>query len=191
MELLRAGRRRALGLAGVAATAIVMTVSACGGGGGETTTGAASAVQWADGVCSAVTDWKNTVLDVGTSLKGKPLTSSSLNDAGDQIRDATKTLADTVKGLGTPDTGAGAETRKSIDKLATQLDSGAKAIEDAIAGASGVSGVLTATSTVSSTLVTMGSEVSATATELQQLDVQGELGKAFDDAASCKALRNG
>jgi hypothetical protein len=191
MELLRAGRRRALGLAGMAATAIVLTVSACGGGGGETTTGAASAVQWAGGVCSAVTDWKNTVLDVGTSLKGKPLTSSSLHDAGDQIRDATTTLADTVKGLGTPDTGAGAEARKSIDKLATQLDSGAKAIQDAISGASGVSGVLTATSTVSSTLVTMGSEVSATATELQQLDVQGELGKAFDEADSCKALRNG
>jgi ABC-type transporter Mla subunit MlaD len=147
-------------------------------------------VQWADGVCSAVTDWKNTVLDVGTSLKGKPLTSSSLSDAGDQIRDATTTLAQTVKGLGAPDTTAGAAAQKSIDKLAKQLDSGAKAIEDAIAGASGVSGVLTATSTISSTLVTMGSEVSDTATELQQLDVKGELGKAFDEADSCKALRS-
>ena len=61
-------------------------------------------------------------------------------------------------------------------------------IEDAVDGASGVSGILDAVSVVSSTLVKMGSKVSSTITSFQDLDAKGELESAFKQADSCTEL---
>ncbi len=57
--------------------------------------------------------------------------------------------------------------------------------------ASGISGAITAGSIASTTLVTMGQQVSATFGDLQKLDAKGELEKAFSSSASCKQLTSG
>ena len=54
--------------------------------------------------------------------------------------------------------------------------------------ASGVSGVLSAVSSTSTTLQKMGQQVSATFSQLQSLDAKGELETAFSNSASCKQL---
>ena len=61
-------------------------------------------------------------------------------------------------------------------------------IQDALDGVSGVSGILTAVSVVSSTLVKMGNQVSSTITSFQDLDAKGELESAFKQADSCTEL---
>ena len=73
--------------------------------------------------------------------------------------------------LGAPDTDAGEEAKSAVDGLAAELEANMKTIEDALEGASGVSGILEAVSTITSTLSTMGSEVKAAIT-IEDLDAR-------------------
>ena len=61
-------------------------------------------------------------------------------------------------------------------------------IQDAVANASGASGLLSAVSTISTTLKTAGQQVSSTIEGFQSLDAKGELETAFKAAPSCKDL---
>jgi hypothetical protein len=54
--------------------------------------------------------------------------------------------------------------------------------------ASGVSGVISAATTVTTTLETMGNQVSSTVTSLKQLDAQGEIETAFQQSSACQQL---
>ena len=58
-------------------------------------------------------------------------------------------------------------------------------IENAVKGASGISGVLTAVSSATVTLATMGTEVKTTVADLQGLDAKGELKSAFANSSAC------
>jgi phage-related protein len=178
-------------LAGLVSAA-VFVAAGCGGGGSSgtsaTVTGAPSGAQaWANSVCQAVTSWNSAITSAGASLRDNP-TEEGLKSAADQIRSATKTLSDDLKGLGAPDTESGQEAKAATDELATELDQGLNKITSAVDEASGVSGALTAVSTVSSTLVTMGDQVSSTVQRLEQIDAQGELGDAFARSAACNGL---
>src|SRR5690348_4675117 len=68
------GRSRLLG--GAAVVLLVLSAAACGGGGGDTTTstasGGASAVQWANSVCSSFTTWKTSLESVKTEVTAQP-----------------------------------------------------------------------------------------------------------------------
>ena len=111
-----------------------------------------------------------------------------MNQAASDAKDATQTLAKSLKKLGKPDTQAGQQAQDDMNQLSDQLNASAKTIDDATKNASGAAGVLTAVSTVSATLVTMGKDVSTAVTNLQKLDPKGELETAFKQASSCKTL---
>ena len=55
-------------------------------------------------------------------------------------------------------------------------------------GVSGASGVLAAVTEVSAILTTMGSQLSAAFAGLDQIDAQGELETAFEEADECNEL---
>ena len=172
-----------------AGAAVIVAVAAlvaagCGGSSNDTT----PSDTWASGVCSAISTWKTSLTSIETTVKSGGVTKDSLNAGVTQATDATKTLADSLKKLGKPDTQSGQQAKVDIDQLSTELNANVKTIQDAISNASGVSGVLTAVSTASSTLVTMGNEVSTTLTNLQKLDPKGEIEQAFKQSASCKSL---
>ena len=62
-------------------------------------------------------------------------------------------------------------------------------ITDAIDNASGASGLVTAGSTIATSLTEMGSQVSTTAfQQLENIDAGGELQSAFEQADSCAGL---
>jgi hypothetical protein len=173
-------------------SAVVFAVAGCGGGGSNgtsaTVTAAPSSAQaWANSVCQAVTSWNSAITSAGVSLKDNP-TEEGLKSAADQIQSATKTLSDDLKGLGAPDTKSGQEAKAATDGLATELGQGLDQITSAVDQASGLSGALTAISTVSGTLVSMGDQVSSTVQRLEQIDAQGELGDAFARSEACNGL---
>jgi hypothetical protein len=173
-------------------SAAMFVAAGCGGGGSSgtsaTVTGAPSGAQaWASGVCQAVTSWNGAIKSAGASLKDNP-TEEGLKSAADQIRSATTTLSDDLKGLGAPETENGQEAKAATDELATELKQGQDKITSAVDEASGVSGALTAVSTVSSTLVSMGDQVSSTVQRLEQMDAQGELGSAFTQSEACNGV---
>ena len=176
-----------LGAAAVAALAL--GASACGSGETTSTAGSSASVQWASGVCSAFTDWKTSLEETRTSLKGSELSESALRQAGRDVRDATTTLKRSLKQLGKPDTEASDAAKSSLDQLSTQLSDGMDMIQKAARGRNaGVSGALGAASTVSGTLSTMADELSSTVAELRQLDAKGDLGQAFHEASACAPL---
>src|SRR5436190_10405888 len=101
------------------AAVLVLAVTACGGGkGGDstTTTGASTTVQWASGVCTAFTTWKTSVKSSLKDIEPSVHPSSSdVQNAGSEIRDATETLQQSLKDLGKPNTTSGAAAKQNLD----------------------------------------------------------------------------
>ncbi len=176
------GRR---GAALLPVLAAVVLAAGCGGSKKPDTT-----TEWANGLCTAVTTWKSSVTAAAEPLKNGNLSKSSIQNAGNELQDATNTFVSTVKKLGKPDTQAGAQAQQSANQLSDEIHAGTQKISAAAKGVSGVSDALSAVSVATSTLATMSSEISSTFTTLQGLDPKGELKTAFDQADACKTLRS-
>jgi hypothetical protein len=149
-----------------------------------------STVDWANGVCTAITTWTGSLSATASTLEQSSLDRHSLESAAGDVRDATRTLADDLRALGKPDTQAGQAAQQSLDDLSAQADANVETIRNAVDGASGVGGALGAVSTVGSTLATMGRQVRAAYAQLSRLDPGGELRSAFRQADACAALRS-
>jgi hypothetical protein len=173
-------------LAFVSVLAAVLLAAGCGKS--STTTSTTSTTDWANSLCTAITTWKASVTSAVDSVKSGNISKSSLQTAAKQVETSTQTFADTVKGLGKPDTQAGDQAKKSLDQLSTQIDDGLKQIDDAVSGATSVSGIISAAPVVLNTLKSMGSDVTTTYNQLQSLDASGELTDAFNQASACKTL---
>jgi hypothetical protein len=173
-------------LAAALASLLLLAVLAagCGGGGGGNET--MSAQDWADGVCSAVNTWTDSVRSAAQSVSGGNLSENSLTQASSDLNDSTAQLTDDLSGLGKPDLSSGDKAKESVDELSSNIQQGVDKIDSAIKDAKSGGGLVTALSTVTSTISTMGSQVQTTFGELEQLG--GELESAFKDASSCKSL---
>ena len=176
------------GIRAVAALLVALAALAAAGCGGSSSSSATPTDTWASGVCTAVSTWKTSLTDIASTVKSGGVSQDSLNSAATQAKDATSTLADSLKKLGKPDTQAGQQAKDDVDQLSSELSKNVQTIQDAISNASGAAGLLTAVSTASATLVTMGNEVSTTLTDLQKLDPKGEIQQAFKQSSSCKSL---
>ena len=162
-----------------------LAAAGCGGSSSSSTTPTDT---WASGVCTAISTWKTSLTSIESTVKSGGVSKDSLNAGVTQATDATKTLADSLKKLGKPNTQAGQQAKDDVDQLSSELTKNAQTIQDAITNASGAAGLVTAISTASSTLVTMGNEVSTTIGDLQKLDPKGEIQQAFKQSSSCKSL---
>ena len=171
----------------VVALLAVFLASGCGGDGG----GESSATEWADDVCSAITTWKDSVTSTADSLRGGNLSEDAVKGAVDDLKSATSDFVDDVRGLGKPDTEAGEQAKESLDQLADDADENLSTIESAVDDASGVSGLVQAVTAIGTALSTMGTQISSTFSELEQLDAGGELESAFKEADSCQELESG
>src|SRR5689334_20816515 len=97
----------------VAAAALAVPDSLARGGG----SGTSSTTAWADDLCTAVTSWTGALGDSLDSLKGN-LSRPALRSAADDAHGATETFVDELRGLGPPDTAAGAEAQDVVDAFA-------------------------------------------------------------------------
>jgi hypothetical protein len=173
------------GAAVLLALATVVLAAGCGGSKKPDTT-----TEWANGLCTAVTTWKTSVTAAADPLKSGNLSKSTIQNAGNEVQDATNTFVSTVKKLGKPDTEAGTQAQQSVNQLSDEIHDGTQKISAAAKGVSGVSDALGAISVATSTLAAMSTEISTTFTTLQGLDPKGELQTAFNQADACKSLRS-
>jgi hypothetical protein len=174
----------------VAVVALATLAAGCGGKSSSsqsTSAASTSAADWANGLCSAVSTWSTSVQTTTTSLKGN-VTEDSLKSASAGVTKATDEFVNDLKGLGTPDTDSGKKAKETLDTLAGQLKTNVQTIDKAVNEVSGTNGALKAVSTVSSTLVTVGDQVTTAFTSIQQLDTKGELDQAFRSSEECKKL---
>jgi hypothetical protein len=101
---------------------------------------------------------------------------------------ATETLESDLQDLGKPDTQAGPQAKDLLDQLSSDLKTNTDSIKTAVDGVSDSSDVLGAVGTVSTALATMQNQISATYTDLKQLDAQGELQTAIQQSSACQQL---
>ena len=173
-------------LASGAALVAVLALVAAGCGDSEPEVSAST--QWAGDLCTAVDTWKSSISTIASTLADDP-TRDGLESASTDAQDATETLIDTVRGLGSPGTESGDQAKSTVDSLADSLQSDVDTIQKALEDVSGVEGLLTAVSTVSSAVANMTSELSSSLDELTGLeDVDNELKQSFSEAESCNGV---
>lgn len=163
---------------------VPLLATACGSSKSQST----SAADWADGVCSAISTWGNSLRSAGDSLASGAISKDSLQSAADDVASATQTLESDLKDLGKPNTQAGQPAKETIGQFSSELRTDTDSINKAVDDASGASGIFSAVSTISTTLMTMGKQVTSTLKTLEQLDAKGELQTAFQQSSSCKQL---
>jgi hypothetical protein len=167
-----------------AVTTAPATTSSSGGG-------TVSASQWANGFCSAVSDWGLSIRSTGRALQGNP-SKSALQGAVSQIKSANQKLVTDLQALGTPQITGGSQVKSSIDELATTLKTHADAISAAMAGVSNPQQLRGAAQALSSNLIAMGSAFKSSLNQLKSVDRQnkGSFKKTFDQAPACQKLKS-
>jgi ABC-type transporter Mla subunit MlaD len=163
-------------------------VSLAAGCGGDE--GGSSATEWADDLCSATTTWNESIRSALDSVTAGNLSEEQLRSAADDFESATNDFVDDLRGLGPPETESGEQAQESLDQLAGEIEEGAETIRNAVDEASGVSGIVEAGTTVSTTLATIGQQLTSTFAELEDLDPGGELETAFNEAEACNELES-
>ena len=171
---------RHLGLLAVALMlALTPAVAGCGGDEENATE------QWAGEVCSQLSTWVTGVEEAITPLTENPLSldKTAVQMATEDVKGATDELVDSLADLGRPQTEAGAQAKRELDQLGTQLQQQVDEVEQA-AGSGSLSLV-----TVTSALATASSAVRSTYESIKLLDSGGELRDAFENAESCDSFR--
>lgn len=142
-----------------------------------------STTAWANGLCSAVTTFRDSVQSTANSFSDN-VSQAGFKDAEQQVKDATDTFTTEVKKLGKPKTDAGDQAKETVDTLAAQLRTDLETVENA----SG-SGLVQTLSVVTTALTTAQTQVKTAFDQLKTLDAQGELSDAFKQASACDSLR--
>jgi hypothetical protein len=174
--------------AGLAAAAVLAAAGAGCGGSGSTSTQSSATAEWADGLCTAVTSYKSSLTAIGTTLKSAGASKPSLQQAATHAKAATQSFVDSLQGLGKPGTESGGKASSTLQTLSAQLKDDAGTIQDATGSDTGV---VSAVSVVSTTLVTAKGQVKTALDELQSLAPKDELQQAFSQAPSCSSLSLG
>lgn len=174
---------RMLAAALVAGTALL--AAACGG---NDESQVSASTQWANDLCTAVNTWRSDIASTAETLTSNP-SRAGFEQAADDAQNTTETLVNAVKGLGAPDTKAGEQARATIDTLATELSTDVETIQNAVEDVSGVQGLLTAATTVSTTVAKISDQLSSSVDDIAALrQVDDQLKQSLADATSCDGL---
>lgn len=163
--------------------ALVLAAVAAGCGGDDE----ASAADWAGDVCSAFSDWTNSLESAAEPLRSGDISEDSIDDAVSDLADATEQFVDDIRGLGPPDTDAGEEAQEELDGLADDLSEGVDDIRETVDNAS-ASGAAAALAEIGNTLTRMASEAQSAFSRIEGLEAADELESAFRDAPECEEL---
>ena len=139
-----------------------------------------SATQWANGVCSAVQTFGDSVKSTLTGLKG----ASSLDDA-------TQQLESSLNDLGKPPTSDGTKAQNAVQSLSKELKNDVSDVEDLLSPPPSTPQEIASTfSQIGSEVQHAVDQVQSTATTLKGLKPNGALKKAFQNSSSCQKLKS-
>jgi hypothetical protein len=157
----------------------------------STSTKTTSPTAWANGLCSSVQTWLDSVNSTVKGLKGAGSLDAATTQAKTGVQTATDTLQSSVDALGTPSTGDGPKARNAIDDLVTQLQNLSTSIQQTLSdpGSTPVE-VAGSLAQVGSDIGKAADAVKNTGTTLKGLKPNGQLKKAFQKSASCQKLKN-
>jgi hypothetical protein len=167
--------------------AVVVLVGVAPAGAASST----SAKQWANGVCSAVQTFADSVQSTLSGLKGSTSLDAASQDLESGLDDATQQLEDSLKKLGKPPTSDGAKAQSAVQSLSKELKTDVSDIEDLLSPPPSTPQEIAATfSAVGSEVQHAVGQVQSTATTLKGLKPNGTLQKAFENSSQCQQLKN-
>lgn len=166
---------------------LALLAAGCGGDDGSSSQTAPD--EWADGFCAAVATYSDDLTAIAEPLTDvSSLTEDNLQQAAGDAQNATETLAEDVRSLGTPDTTSGDKVDGAVEALATEIETGAQEIEAAVADVSSDADVPAALGNVTTTIHDLVREVGIALQAIGEADTSGELETAFEDTESCVDL---
>lgn len=173
----------------LAASLLSLALLAAGCGGDDDSSSRTASDEWADGFCSALKTYTDDLAAIAEPLTDvSSLTEDSIQEAAGDAQDATETLAEDMRGLGTPDTTSGDQVDGAVEALATELETGAQELEAAVADVSSAADVPAALGTVTNTLSELSRDVGRALQSIEDADPSGELTTAFENSESCGEL---
>ncbi len=173
-------------IVGIVVLAIAGVAAGCGG---DSESEADPTAAWADGFCSAVTDWTNELQTITSEFSDTSnLSQDGLESAATDLRDATDTLVADLKDLGAPETDSGQEIQSSLDSLSTTLETETSSIEDTAQGVSGIADLPSAITEITASLSALGTAFSQTLQTIEDADAGGELQTALEDSPECAEI---
>lgn len=165
----------------VASLALVAT-----GCGGDDEASADPTAEWAQGFCTAITTWTDSITGATDELRSlSSLNRDSFEQASEDIRAATSDFGDDLRALGSPETESGEEAKQAIDDFATTLDEDSADIEAAVQDVSGITGIPGAVQDITASLSSMNAAFSTMLSAIRTGDAQDELQTAFENADAC------
>jgi hypothetical protein len=182
--------RRVAARAAVLLASTLLLVAAAGCGSDKTSSESAQA-SWADGLCSSLTTWRDSVKSAGAQVTEGQFSEAKLTSAASQISAATTKLGDDVRALGKPPTPVSKEARATAMQLADDLKNNAEHIKTAVAGVSSASEALAAAPAVGAALSAMADDISSAGDNLRGLEKEDDAWKqAFEGSEACQSLGN-
>ena len=176
----------------IASTVAALALVAAGcGGSDETTTSAetTATAEWADGFCTAITTWTDSIKSVTEQFTDlSSFSQDGLEAAANDVQDATNTLVDDLQGLGAPDTESGQAVKDSLDELTSTVESEVATIEETAQGVSGITGIPGAASSIQTSLTAMSTALNSTLQTVESADAKGEIQTALEDSPACADL---
>jgi hypothetical protein len=168
--------------------ALALVVAGCGGSSDESSS-ASPTDEWASGFCTAITSWTDSIQSVTEQFTDpSSLSKDGLESAANDVKSSTSTLVDDLKGLGAPDTESGQDVKNSVDELSSTLEGEVATIDEAVQGASGLTGLPSAFATITTSLTAMGTAFSTTLQTVRSADAKGELQTALEDSPDCASI---
>jgi len=166
-----------------------LALLAAGCGGSDESTSASPTDEWADGFCTAITTWTDSLTSVTDQFNSpSSLSTSALEDAANDVKSSTQTLVDDLKALGAPDTESGQAVKDSLDSLSSTLDAEATKIQSEAEGVSGLTGLPGAITSITTSLSAMATAFGSALEAIQNLDAKGELQTALEDSSACASI---
>jgi methyl-accepting chemotaxis protein len=171
----------------LAATVVVALALVAAGCGGEDEPETASTAVWAEGFCTAVTDWTDEIERIAGDAASS-LSEESLREAADGVSTATDTFVEELQDLGAPDTESGQEIEDATQELTDAVEAEKADVEEAVEGASDTTEIAAALAVVGSSLQTLATALQSTLQAIEDADVSGELQTALEDSPACENL---
>jgi hypothetical protein len=176
-------------LLGVGLVLVLLAVAAGCGGGSDDSGDSEAAAEWADSVCTALSDWTAELRQIGEDIAANPssISRETIEQAASEATAATDALVESLRAAGAPDTESGEEAQQLVGDLATTLEEQLDNAKQAVEGASGVTGILNAIGQVSTAFTAAVDSIPTTVQQLRELD-GGELEQAIRNSESCDSL---
>jgi uncharacterized phage infection (PIP) family protein YhgE len=168
----------------VASLALVST-----GCGGDDEPEASTTQEWAESFCTAITSWRDELQEIQQSVTSS-LTTESLEQAADDVEQATDDFVEEVRGLGGPETESGQAIEDSVQEFTDTAEAEKTQVIEAVEEVTDVTDIAGALAVVGSSLQAMATALQSMFDAFENEDVGGELETAFDEAPACVEFTN-